>query len=200
MGLFDKFNGKSKNFKYLEGLIRNGEKEIVLDSDIIFDSEEDSGSIILEDEEELIIDGNDHIINAKGKSSIFWFDYGCDITIKNITLKNAEDGAITNRGRLSLENSIFKNNKGGAIDNQGRLFVKNSIFKKNKSEHYGGAIDSGSYDCYASFDGCTFKNNRASRGGAIYAGNKTCRLSLKDCTFQGNKAKYGNALYVHMHR
>lgn len=210
MGFLDKIKGSSNNFKYLDDLIHSGEKEIVLDSDITYNSEEDSGSIKL-DVDELTIDGNGHTINAKGKTRIFCVEKDCHVIIKNITLKNASDGAIKNNGKLLVENSTFKSNeggRGGAISNACILNVINSTFKNNKARYDGGAIGLSNYGGfyhgsrypYASFQDCTFSNNKAkSHGGAISADKQEQKLILKDTTFTGNKAKYGNSLSVHMH-
>lgn len=63
----------SKNFKYLDDLIHSGAKEIVLDSDIVLgdgeESEYEDG--IRLDVDDLIIDGNGHGIDARGKARIF---------------------------------------------------------------------------------------------------------------------------------
>lgn len=72
MGFFDKDEkelGTNKNFKYLDDLIHCGEKEIILDLDIVLDKNEigkykDGIKLDIDD---LIIDGNGHAIDAKEK-------------------------------------------------------------------------------------------------------------------------------------
>ena len=119
----------SKNFKYLDDLIHRGVKEIVLGSDIILGEEEKSKykNGIKLDVDDLIIDGNGHVIDACRRGRIFECT-AKNITLKNIRLKNGytrdEGGAIVNTDKLTIENSIFVGNtanNGGAIFNMRRL-------------------------------------------------------------------------------
>ena len=61
----------------------------------------------------LVIGGNGHTIDAKGKTRIFYCT-GKNITIKNITLKNGHaeyGGAIYNRdGKLTVSESTLTEN------------------------------------------------------------------------------------------
>lgn len=163
----------SKNFKYLDDLIHSGEKEIVLDSDIVLSDGEESE---YRDGIELYrygltIDGNGHTIDARRKARIFHCT-GENITIKNIVLKNGyaeEDhdsggGAILNAGELTICDSTFTGNTvmdsgteyttfdyvaycesgGGAIYNSGELAICRCILSNNVVERYtGGAIHNG---------------------------------------------------------
>ena len=65
----------SKNFKYLDDLIHSGAKEIVLDSNIVLNDEEESeySEGIKLDVDNLVIDGQGYTINVKGKTRIFLF-------------------------------------------------------------------------------------------------------------------------------
>ena len=89
------------NFKYLDDLIHSGEREIVLDRDIVLGDEEYRyGDGIILDEDNIIINGNGHEVDACGKARVFVCT-GKGITIKNATLKNGsskQGGAICNRG------------------------------------------------------------------------------------------------------
>ena len=75
-----------KNFKYLDELIHGEASEIVLDADIaLSDSEEARYREGIElDVDDLVIDGNGHTIDARGKTQIF------DVAGKNILIKNYE--------------------------------------------------------------------------------------------------------------
>ena len=73
-----------KNFKYLDELIHSGAKEIILDSDIFLDSNEELEYLkgIELDVNNIVIDGNGHTIDANGKARIF------KSSSRNIMIKN----------------------------------------------------------------------------------------------------------------
>lgn len=165
-----------KSFDYLNNLIHGIEKNIILDSDIYLDDSEKStfkkGIII--DRDGMIIDGNNHCIDANGKIPIFKITAN-NITFRNITFKNGaskkKGGAINNsHGTITFENCNFKSNQtkrdGGAIYNsEGFLTFKNCIFEENSSKWYGGAIynSKGSLRVHES----NFKNNSSLKEGSV---------------------------------
>ena len=119
------------NFKYLDDLIHSCAKEIVLDSDIVLSDGEESEykDGIKLDVDDLVIDGNGHIVDACGKARIFCCT-GKNVIIKNIILKNGfaeRGGAIYNRGELTITESTLNNNtakwSGGAIYNYKRVDI-----------------------------------------------------------------------------
>lgn len=131
----------SKTFKYFDELIHSGAKEIILDSDIILDSNEELEYIkgIELDVNNIVIDGNDHTIDANGKARIFKSG-GRNIMIKNITLKNGfnekNGGAIFNTGELNIVESVLTENRadwsGGAVYNhKGNLNIAKSKLSEN---------------------------------------------------------------------
>ena len=63
-----------RNFRYLDELIHSGVKEIVLDSDIVLDPDEESQYLngIKLDADDLAIDGNGHAIDALKSARIFY--------------------------------------------------------------------------------------------------------------------------------
>ena len=124
--LLEKLTENEKNFTYLDQLIHNGQKEIQLKEDIILEEGEEDKFIygITIDENDIIIDGNGHTIDAKG-DKIFNLT-GNNITIKNIKIVNGysnDGGAISNSGTLNITNTTFNNNMaendGGAIYSYG---------------------------------------------------------------------------------
>ena len=191
---------KIRNFKYLDDLIHSGAKEIVLDSDIILSENEESSykrgiEINVDD---LIIDGNGHTIDARGKVRIF-LSIGENTTIKNITLKNGfagvlDGGAILNNwGKLNIVESTLINNvagRGGAIRSDGDLTIRESTLKCNTADSYGGAIHI--YKCNLTMVKSTLNENCAEWGGAINS-NKS-ELSIIETAFLGNMSKYGGAV------
>ena len=193
------------NFKELDRLIHSGVKEIVLESDVILDDGEEEtylDGIALEDE--IVIDGNNHAIDARGKVRIF--DVKANLTvIKNTIFKNGNSelfgGAIQNQDKLGIENSRFENcycPRGGAVANiEGKLRISNSQFINN-SAYDGGAIynTSGGYvftGSIVAIEGCLFKDNHAKMdSGAIYS---IGFMGIKDSKFESNSADlHGGAI------
>ena len=199
-------NEKNRNFRYLDGLIHSGVKEIVLDSDLVLGDDEESQYLngIKLDVDDLIIDGDGHTIDAKAKTRIFYC-IGRNIAVKNITLKNgfAQDdgGAVRNDGELTITDSTFIENTaigsirvkigyGGAISNyKGDLSIISSTFLKNtlRGDGVGGAI--GNYNGELSISGSTFSENSATSGGAIYTTGS--ELSIVGYTFYRNTENEG---------
>ena len=201
---------KIRNFKYLDDLIHSGAKEIVLDSDIVLDPDEESQYLngIKLDVDDLIIDGNGHAIDAQGLTRIFYCT-GKNIIIKNIILKNGftkdYGGAIHNNegGELTITKSTLNNNTakldGGAIYNSnGELTITESTLNNNTAQGSlfggGGAINnSGELTITES----TLNNNTAQAkyggGGAI---NNSGELTITESTLNNNTATWdGGAIH-----
>jgi predicted outer membrane repeat protein len=202
-----------KNFRYLNDLIRSGEKEINLNADIVLSITEKQtfkeGFNFNGANKNLIINGNGHTIDARGKTKIFdYFDN--NLTLKNIILKNGfseNHGAAisTFHGNLNIDNCKFINNivekergEGGAIyNNDANITITRSKFINNMviGEHGdGGAIYNGNT---LTLKECEFNTNvitgRYGTGGAIHG---TGTLNVSNCEFTHNIAKlYGGAIY-----
>ena len=164
------------NFKYLDDLIRSGCDRIVLESDIALEDGEESEYIdgIELVSNDIVIDGNGHSIDARGKARIFLCS-GEGITIKDITLKNG-----------------FSQKNGGAICSSGRVSLINSRFIENTAS-WGGAVscEAGEMEISSS----TLTNNSASNGGAIYS--KASRLTVENTCLKNNSAlNIGGATYI----
>ncbi|SDA49145.1 right-handed parallel beta-helix repeat-containing protein [Methanobrevibacter millerae] len=136
-----------KNFKYLDDLIHS-EKNIVLNSNVRLDDDEagDYADGIKIDVDDLVLDGNNHYIDADNKASIFKID-GKNVLIKNVVFKNAFSnmgGAVSNIGEVTFENCKFMDNiaseLGGAIANDEKMTIKGCEFTNNSSGGVGGAI------------------------------------------------------------
>lgn len=187
--------GFSKNFKYLDDLIRNGIGEIVLDSNIVLGRAEASQyphGISVDSSIDVVIDGGGHTIDAKGKTRIFNCRGGRNITIKNITFKNGfkdVGGAIYNTStELNIENCKFEGNSavhfGGAVYNEiNTLRIIESTFSKNSAKE-GGAICNSEGNMYISDS--TFKNNITQDNGAL---DNCDKLILRNVDFKDNKTK-----------
>lgn len=195
------------NFKEFEELIKSGQKEIILNEDVLLDDGEDETylDVIEINTEGFIIDGGNHTIDGDNKASILYVE-APNVTLKNIIFKNGYSeyvgGAISNYSKdLRIEHCQFIDNStcncsdlyGGAIYNApaSSLFIEKSIFKDNGSD-YGGAIYIDS-DSSVDLKNSIFEANTCEfDGGAIY--NKG-DLRVKDSIFNNNAAIYGGAIY-----
>ena len=215
------------NFKFLEDLI-NGSNEISLQTDIILDEDEyglfKDGIRIHKDD--IIIDGNNHTIDGRGKSRIFDVN-GKSIVLKNIIFKNGQHnngGAIfQDGGNLKVLRCRFLDNAsksmGGAIQfDNGCLEIIDSEFVNSKAL-YGGALrincsklsikNSMIKDSFAQVGGginynesevkiadSSFSNNRSKTNGGAIE-TQNGRLDIQNTEFSNNKAKYGSAIRNH---
>lgn len=210
MGFFDKFKGNSDNFESLDYLIKHGQKNIVLDSNIVFGNDDESkyrGGLNL-DIDNMVIDGNGHVIDAKGKARIFNVT-GKNIELKNITLKNGVSRSINNEGSLTIKETILQKNQasgdggviwnkgeiniltarfdrnvaanGGCIFNEGNIKIDDTRFENNKSNNGGGVIDN---DGEIKISKSVFDKNSAVHGGAI---NNRGKIMISSCEFNNNK-------------
>ena len=190
-------------FEDLEKLINESSNELLFNEDFILQSHEQEfyeGGIEL-CQDGLVIDGQNHIIDANNLSRIFYIT-GRDITLKNIIFKNGKyfytnfiletsggatistihDTSITIINCKFIEN--YSDVSGGSIANKGDLTIKNSIFDKNFAINYGGAIyNNGSLDIYDT----DFRNNNGYTGGAIYNDDF---IYLNTVNFENNIARF----------
>ena len=185
------------NFKYLDDLIHSGVKEIVLDSNILLGDDEDykyKEGIKL-DVDDLVIEGNNHFIDARNKTRIFKCT-GKNVTIRNTILKkgngDSKGGAIfIFDGDLSIVGSTLQENdaiSGGAIQNfDGKLLITDSSFTKNGAGS-GGVIHN---VCSADLKilKSSFFKNTAWNGAVIYNSGRA-NLSITESVITENES-YG---------
>ncbi|WP_296893920.1 TIR domain-containing protein [uncultured Methanobrevibacter sp.] len=170
------------DFGYLDKKIyESNTKEIILEHDICFENYERDyyeGGIEL-DVDDLVIDGNGHIIDGVGKSRIFIIT-GNNITLKNITFKNG-------CSHKNYDNLL--NNNGGAIkiNKNNILTIENCKFLDNKAGNGGAVYNVGGELSIAESE---FLNNEADNGGAIFCNNGI--LNITDSTIGENS---GVAIY-----
>ena len=150
-----------------------------------------------------VINGNGAIIDMAGATIRAFYVTVSNVTIKDLTIKNAKinagsGGAIFFSSSGTVENCNFTNNtaggNAGAVNFAESGTVTNCNFAGNLatgSNSYGGAIRMSS----GTVTNCNFTNNSANRdGGAVYfSGNGT----VTNCNFVGNEATsdYGGAVY-----
>ncbi len=131
------------NFRYLDNLIHSGNNEVMLDRDIAFD--DDVPDYVRLDVDGIVIDGNGHSIDAKGKTPIF-FCSANRITLKNLVLKNASSpkhggSAINNYGgtiklfEVDIDDCVSEFNGGGIYNNNGEIELSNCRMINNSSRN-----------------------------------------------------------------
>ena len=202
---------KQYGFRYLDELIHSGEIKINLDFDILFDEMDDAdyGEGISLDLNGIVINANNHTIDAKGLSRIF------NVTAENVTIKNLQlngghahntsgekhesgGGAIyvDVNASLNLFKCTFSDNysesDGGALFNKGDCMLKSCVFNSNSCKTSGGAISNfNSMSLYQS----RFKDNESVNGGAIY-NYYDSNLTLADCKLRNNRGlMFAGAIY-----
>ncbi|WP_405264668.1 peptidoglycan-binding protein [Methanobrevibacter sp.] len=155
----------------------------------------------------LVIDGQGHTIDAKGKARIFNVQAD-NVVLKDIVFLNSNahgsglngyGGAVIWNGTGgSIFNCTFLNNvadgdngNGGAVCwSDGAGSVSDCLFINNSANWFGGALI---YTCDVNVYGCTFINNRVKNdGGAVYCGKDNS--SLLKCFFINNSAVNGAAI------
>lgn len=189
-----KDKGPSESFRYLEDLIHSGKKEIVLETDIVFSRRDKSSEYALHiDVPGLVIDGNGHSIDGKGKTGMFSVDEA--VTFKNLTFENAsslQGAALTisagGGSDIIIDNCKFINNKtemiGGAIViNMGNVKITDSTFKKNSSSSCAAIACSGRL----TLENCIFDENVSNSSGIV--ANTREKMTVKNCEFNNNECK-----------
>ena len=130
-----------------------------------------SGSTISIYGDNRIIDGRGAVIDMAGSTIRAFNVYGSGITIKNLTIKNAN-----------------YNGDGGAIYFSSSGTVENCNFTGNKAK-YGGVVY---FNSKGTVSNCNFTNNTASEdGGAVYFWSNG---EVRNCNFTNNSARYGGAI------
>ena len=182
-------NLKKDSFSYLSYLIWTAEagSTITLDKDYTYDEGFTTDGITVS--KLLTIDGNNHILDAKSKSRIFYLNFD-KIVLKNIIFV---DVSIADRGgavyifadKCNISSCDFVNcsatssyGYGGAICNDGGHCTISSCNFTNCDANSGGAIHSNG-NCIIS--SCNFTNCDANSGGAIHNKGDNCIIS--SCNF-----------------
>lgn len=191
-------NIKSKGncFNDLQMLINDcNSSELNLKNDYIYDNTVDSdfnnGVNIYQS---LIINGNNHIVDAKKSARIFTITAD-KVILKNIYFINGNStrgSAISaNNNNITLINCSFINNN--ALDSGGALSLKtvvssiiNCSFINNHGRWYGGAVSSTSSGNSHVINSVFINNTSDYSDGAI--GSNNCNII--NSTFTGNRADY----------
>ena len=195
-------NGETLDFTHLNATIsKASENEITLKNDYRYDSGNDtmlSEGIVI-DKDNLIINGDNHIIDASNTAGIFNIAAN-NVTLKNINFINAHAGlgaavfSDVENGKLIIDNCNFTNNqgnRGGAIEinKSSTLIVKNSGFSGNNGFDAGAIY---AYDIIV--ENSRFAKNEADQyGGALHSDYAL----ISDCEFTANYAhQHGGAVHA----
>ena len=169
----------------MEGNENDAGIEIKLDNDILMNVNEvdfyEGGIEISQDG--LVLDGQNHIIDASGFSRVFY------ITAKNVTLKN-----IKFKNGKYIENPYDTKLNGGAViecTHSTSLKIVNCEFDNGYSMRSGGAINNNGEEL--KIIDSVFTNNESNESGVI--NNNEGHLDLMNCNFIANKSLYGVAIY-----
>ena len=194
------------SFTDLQSLIDSDTSgEVNLTEDYTYSSSDSSISI----NKQITINGNNHIIDANGASTIFSVE-GSNVILNNLTIKNinittAKTNAIVWNGQNgNLINCNISNNYVsqflGAIVywNASNGVIDNCIFDSNDLSSNTAPI---SYPVLwfgddGKISNSYFINNSGTvNGGAIYWGGGADKGIVYNCTFINNTAWYGGAIY-----
>ena len=151
-----------------------------------------------------VINGNGAVIDMAGSNIRAFYVSASDVTIKNLTIINAnyggDGGAIYFVNTGTVTNCNFINNKatgtdswGGAVYFSSTGTVTNCNFTDNYASTHGGAV------CFSStgtVTNCNFTDNSASgNGGAVYFIDQG---TVSNCNFVNNSAStHGGAVWIY---
>lgn len=184
------------NFKQLDELIQLNTK-IRLEKDFYLDSDEKTTYLNgIKINKNIIIEGDNHIIDARGKSRIFNID--CEkIILKNIIFKNGynidDGGAINHKnGTLDIFNCTFINNssdkQGGVLSSSNsKLVIINTKFFNNQAYDIG-CINFSTIRGFIELNNCEFKNNSAKNNTSVIRNTEKSTLNIKNTIFDSNHA------------
>ena len=144
------------------------------------DVSENTGDLDISTDMEIV--GAPSIIDGQELGRIIEIRSGANVTLRDLTLRNANTSLDTN-GTLN----------GGALQiNGGSLTLDSVTFDSNSTQTLGGAIYAFG-DAIVDIDGCLFVNNNAGSGAAIFA---STGITVSNTDFQGNRASRGGATYL----
>lgn len=132
-----------ENISFLEfsKLIELANERIILNQDIVYDYSTDknfTGPILIE--KNIIIDGNNHIIDGAGSSSFFEVSEGIRVEFKNLIFKNgsSKNDLINIHSNVLFENCRFINNKprynANLMNFNEAIEISNCAFVNNSSK------------------------------------------------------------------
>ena len=188
-------DASEKSYDDLSKDINEADDSITLESDYKYKNT-DSIKHIEFKKRHFTIDGNNHAIDADGKTTIFNVNGGT-LTLKNLVFKNTNDSAIQiKNGILNTINVTFIN--ANSQDYGGAVYATNSYysstcdkFSDNSAKDAGSALFASSSKI--DIKNATFTNKNPIEWSLIYGSN--CEINVSDTTFANTTSKYATAIY-----
>ena len=156
----------------------------------------DGGETIVISEDNKVIDGNGAVIDMNGSTIRAFYISGSGVTIKNLTIKNANSdgggGAIYFYSTGTVTNCNFTDNIasiGGAISMYSGT-VTNCNFTNNTATVNGGAVF---FYSTGNVTNCNFTGNTATVNGSAVLFYSTGNVT--NCNFTDNSARNGGAVF-----
>lgn len=174
----------------------NNKTEFTLTDDYVFDNSKDAelktGIVLFG--KSLAINGNNHIIDAKN-STLFVILYS-NISIKNLTIKNANNSALyADNSNLTTSDVIFENNLadlGGAIRTDNSNYTSNNDKFLNNHALQGTSINSD--NTTLTINGSEFINSNDYSKAILEVSNS--KILLNNTKFLNSTSKYSTAIFI----
>ena len=187
------------SFSQLNTKIKSGGSTINLEDDYAFKDGTDGqfiGGINIT--KDLVINGNNHYIDANYKSDIFNVRiYGLNIVIKNLIFKNANNALYINNDATVTTNNVTFMNCNGPNANSA-VIVKESEYISNNDKFIDNNAEQGSaiyaQDAELTISNGLFKTQDTIGWGLIYAIDSTY-IDIIETTFVNTTSKYATAIY-----
>ncbi len=188
-------NASEKSYDDLFSEIDKSDDSITLENDYKFKETDKISHIVFTTN--YTINGNNHVIDADGKTVMFKVSKGT-LTLKNLILKNTNDSAIILTGAtLITENVTFMNTNasdyGGAVYCSGKssYYSTNDKFIDNSAPESGSAIFG--KDSNIIIENSTFTNKNPIKWSLIYGSN--CNIDISNSVFANATSRYATAIY-----
>lgn len=191
-------NSSVKSFDDLAyDIVNKSDDTISLESDYVYQGTEKNKFIQFENVE-FTINGNNHIIDANNKTSVFKVYDKSKLVIKNLVIRNCNDSAIIASAstvvteNVTFENCFLNDDYGAAI-----WAVRSSISSSNDKfiENYAGQTGASIHviDSVANIDNATFKNKNPIHWSLI-SGSRS-EITVENTVFENINSKYATAIY-----
>ena len=159
------------SYTALNATINSGSEVIEITRDYTFNTETDENFIKgIKIQKDLVINGNNHTIDAKGQARCFSINES-NVIIKDLIIRNTDDGAIVDYGTVNTINVEFDNC--GCNDSGAAIYAIEAQYISENDRFINNHADKGAViyaeDSVISIDSGLFENNRANQGSSLYA-------------------------------
>ena len=190
-------NASEKSYDDLFSEVNESDDSITLENDYKFKETDKISHIVFTTN--YTINGNNHVIDADGKTSMFKVSKESTLTLKNLILKNTNDSAIILAGAtLITENVTFINTNaadyGGAVycSDKSTYNSTNDRFIDNTAPNAGSAIFAKGFS-NIHINNTIFTSKKPIKWSMIYANG--CFITVTDSVFANATSKYATAIY-----